>query len=162
MKQRRTIASIDDHTDGNDDYGDNDNNNYDDDLSDDIDLKYKLINELKNNSSELENNNKTYVLEVIKFISKSDGPDGWINKGGTQEHVGYMKAKFKSKEDACSYYNRHNPHLRKINAHGTFKSDWDPETKLFYIVREDYHLNDNIPPFSKDDLPINGSYKYLK
>jgi hypothetical protein len=103
-----------------------------------------------------------YVLEVIKFISKSDGPDGWINKGGKQEHLGYMKAKFKTKEDECSYYDRHNPHMRGLNAYGTFESDWDPKTELLYIVREDYGLIDNIPPFSKDDLPINGSYKYLK
>jgi hypothetical protein len=111
---------------------------------------------------ESQNNNKIYVLEVIKFISKSDGPDGWINKGGNQEHLGYMKANFKTKEDACSYYDRHNPHMRGLNAHGTFESDWDPKTELLYIVREDYGLIDNIPPFSKDDLPINGSYKYLK
>ena len=26
-------------------------------------------------------NSKIYVLEVVKFINKSDGPDGWINKG---------------------------------------------------------------------------------
>ena len=66
-----------------------------------------------------------------------------------------MKAKFKTKEDACSYYDRHNPHMRGFNVHGTFKSDCDPKTELFYIVREDYDLIDNSksPLFSKDDLP---------
>jgi len=102
---------------------------------------------------------KTYVLEVCRFIRNSEE---WRNKGGKQEHVGYMKAKFRTKEDACSYYNRHNPHMRKLNAHNTFESDWDPKTELFYIVREDYHLIDNIPPFSMEDLPINGEYKFLK
>ena len=137
--------------------------NYQDDSPDDNDLKSKLKNELINTLLvDHYNNDKIYVLEVVKFISNSDGPEGWIKKGGKTEHIGYMKAKFKTKDDACSYYDRHNPHLRKLNAHETFKSDWDSETKLFYIVREDYHLIDNIPPFSKDDLPINGSYKYLK
>ena len=125
--------------------------NYDDDLPDDINLKYKLINELKNNSDESENNNKIYVLEVCKFKNTE-----------IVEHVGYMQAKFRKKEHACSYYDRHNPHMRTLNGDGTFRSDWDPKTKLFYIVREDYDLNDYVPPFSKDDLPINGSYKYLK
>jgi len=138
--------------------------NYQDDSPDDNNLKSKLKNELINKlQKELDyNRNKVYVLEVCKFISNPDGPEGWKNKGGKQEHIGYMQAKFKSKDDACSYYNRHNPHMREINAHGTFQSDWDPETKLFYIVRENYGLLDNIPPFSIDDLPINGSYKYLK
>lgn len=103
-----------------------------------------------------------YVLEVIKFIEEKDGNDGWINKGGKYEHIGYMKAKFKTKNDACTYYNRHNPHMRGLNAHKTYRSDWDPNTKLFYIVRKDYSINSNINPFSDDDLPINGVYKYLK
>ena len=125
--------------------------NYQDNLPDDNDLKSKLKNELINQLLvDHYNNEKIYVLEVCKF-----GDD-------YNHHVGYMKAFFKSKYDACSYYDRHNPHMRKLNAHGTFKSDWDPKTKLFYIVREEYCLIDNIPPFSKDDLPINGSYKYLK
>ena len=102
-----------------------------------------------------------YVLEVFRFIEEKNGNDGWINKGGKYEHIGYMKAKFKTKNDACTYYNRHNPHMRSLNAHNTYMSDYDPITKLFYIVREDYGINDNINPFSDDDLPINGVYKYL-
>jgi hypothetical protein len=144
----------------------NDNFNFNNDLSDDYELKYKLqndlINDLKNKLNESDDDRKTYVLEVCKFITNSEGPNGWKSKGGKYEHVGYMQAFFKSKDDACSYYNRHNPHMRQLNAHKTFKSDWDPKTELFYIVREDYHLICSIPPFSKDDLPINGSYKYLK
>ncbi len=103
-----------------------------------------------------------YVLEVCRFIIEKDGQDGWINKGGKQEHVGYMNAKFKTKNDACSYYDRHNPHMRKLNGHNTYKSDWDPNTYLFYIVRKDYMLNATIPPFDENDLPVNGEYKYLK
>lgn len=107
-----------------------------------------------------------YVLEVVRFIVEREGENGWLSKGGKFEHVGYMKAKFKTKEDACSYYDRHNSHMRNLNAHNTYKSDWDPKTKLLYIVREDYQINDNIDPFSLEDLPISEpgyiEYNYLK
>lgn len=110
-----------------------------------------------------------YVLEVVKFIIKKEGPNGWL-ANGKFEHIGYMQAKFRTKEDACSYYDRHNPHMRKLNAFGTYKSDWDPKTKLLYIVRKDYGLNDIIPTFSKEDLPntiyqndcVTNGYKYLR
>lgn len=108
---------------------------------------------------------KTYVLEVIKNISDEE----WIKKGGKNEHIGYMQAIFKTKKDACSYYDRHNPHMRKLNAFNTYKSDYDPKTQLFYIVRKNYHLNQTVPPFSQDDLPeidktsgLHFTYKYLK
>ena len=97
--------------------------------------------------------NGLYVLEVIRVTTGINGKD---------EHIGYMKAKFKTKKDACSYYDRHNPHMRKLNAHGNYKSDWDPNTKLLYIVRKDYFINDTIDPFNIQDLPINGVYQYLK
>ena len=96
-----------------------------------------------------------YVLEVVRFITEKDGIDGWLNKGGKQEHVGYMKAKFKTKNEACSYYNRYNPHMRSLNAHGTHISDWDPNTKLMYIVRKDYGLIDSVPPFVEEENPTN-------
>lgn len=95
-----------------------------------------------------------YVLEVVRFITEREGPDGRLSKGGKKEHVGYMKARFKSKKDACSYYDRHNPHMRPLNAHGTFASDWDPDTKLMYIVREDQCLIDTVAPFSATDEPL--------
>lgn len=82
----------------------------------------------------------TYVLEVVERLSP-----------GKYEHIGYMQSKFTTIQAACQYYDKHNPHMRKLNAHRTFKSDWDPETKLFYIVREDCGLNLNIPPFSIDN-----------
>lgn len=106
--------------------------------------------------------NNIYVLEVVKFITERDGEDGWMSKGSKFEHVGYMKAKFKTKNDACSYYDRHHPQMRKLNAHKNYKSDWDPETKLLYIVRKDYFLYATINPFDDKDLPINGVYQYLK
>lgn len=107
-----------------------------------------------------------YVLEVVKFILEREGPNGWSKKGGRFEHIGYMKAKFKTKEDACSYYDRYNPHMRPLNKYNTYKSDWDPKTKLLYIVRENYNINDSINPFSIKDIPKITSgvevYEYLK
>ena len=96
---------------------------------------------------------KLYVLEVVRFITEKDGENGWLNKGGKDEHIGYMNANFRTKKDACSYYDRHNPHMRGLNAHGTCESDWDPNTKLRYIVREDHNLIATIPPFAIEDQP---------
>jgi hypothetical protein len=99
-----------------------------------------------------------YVLEVVKFLIHKnwvEGFEGWSDNNGIVEHIGYMKAKFKTKDDACTYYDRHNTHMRKLNSYGTYISDWDPKSKLMYIVREDYMINATIPPFSEEDLPIN-------
>ena len=94
---------------------------------------------------------KTYVLEVVEFITEKEGDNGWLNLGGKFKHIGYMKAKFKTKKDAVSYYDRHNPHMRSLNTHNTYISDWDPNTKLLYIVRDDYLINATIDCFSIDD-----------
>ena len=112
----------------------------------------------------------TYVLEVCEFIIDEDGDDGWLAQGGKIKHIGYMKGHFKTKKDAVSYYDRHNPHMRSLNAHNTYKSDWDPNTKLLYIVRKDYLINATIDCFSIDDNTIcesiNGGasikFKWLK
>ena len=93
----------------------------------------------------------TYVLEVCEMIIDEDGPDGWLAQGGKIKHIGYMKGHFKTKKDAVSYYDRHNPHMRSLNAHNTYKSDWDPNSKLLYIVRKDYLINATIDCFSIDD-----------
>ena len=110
--------------------------------------------------------NITYVLEVIEFINDKEEDNNWSDPGGKYKHIGYMKAMFKTKEDAVSYYDRHNPHMRSLNAYNTYCSDWDSKTKLLYIVRDDHLINDTIDPFSKDDLPYdNGTtttYKWLK
>ena len=58
-----------------------------------------------------------YVLEVLEFITEKDGENGWLALGGKIKHIGYMKAKFKTKKDAVSYYDKHNPHMRSLNAH---------------------------------------------
>lgn len=112
----------------------------------------------------------TYVIEVLQFITEKDGENGWLTQGGKIKHIGYMKGQFKTKKDAVSYYDRHNPHMRSLNAHNTYCSDWDPNTKLLYIVRDNYGINDTIDCFSINDNPvderINGvgvvKYKWLK
>ena len=91
----------------------------------------------------------TFVLEVVRFIQNREE---WIAKGGKQEHLGYMQARFKTKNDAASYYDRHNPHMRKLNAHNTWGSDWDPNTSLMYIVRDDHHLIATVAPFDSEPI----------
>jgi hypothetical protein len=97
-----------------------------------------------------------YVLEVLEFITE----DKKI------KHIGYMKGKFKTKKDAVSYYDRHNPHMRSLNAHNTYISDWDPNTKLLYIVRDDYLINATIDCFSVEDnteiKEVTTKFKWLK
>ena len=83
-----------------------------------------------------------YILEVQKFYPEVN-PE-W---NGKSIHVGYMDKIFSTKEEAAEYYDKHNPHARGLNAHGKWRSDWDPETHLMYIVRECYSEHRNIPPF---------------
>jgi len=86
-----------------------------------------------------------YVLEVVEYcINEVDNLPEII-------HIGYMKGKFKTKKDAVTYYDRHNPHMRSLNAFGDYISDWDPNTKLLYIVREDYLIKSTIDCFSVED-----------
>jgi hypothetical protein len=98
-----------------------------------------------------------YVLEVLEFIEE---PYSQI------KHLGYMKGKFKTKKDAVTYYDRHNPHMRSLNANNAYVSDWDPNTKLLYIVRKDYLMNATIDCFSKDDnteiIDDVSKFKWLK
>ena len=92
-----------------------------------------------------------YVLEVLKFITEEEGNNGCLAQGGKIKHIGYMKGKFKTKNDAVSYYDRHNPHMRSLNSHNNYRSDWDPNTKLLYIVRDDYLINMTVDCFSVED-----------
>jgi hypothetical protein len=83
-----------------------------------------------------------WVLEVC--LEEHDPDDGLPSR----RHLGYMKKIFRTRKEACEYYNTHNPHLRSINAHGTYKSDWDPVNHKFYIVRKFHCIKMTIPPFS--------------
>lgn len=51
--------------------------------------------------------------------------------------------------------------MRELNAHCDYKSDWEPNTKLLYIVRKYYGIYMSIPPFAGEELPFNGkTYLY--
>ena len=85
-----------------------------------------------------------YVLEVLEYSIHMVDKDEW---SCGIKHLGYMKKRFKNKKDAVAYYDKHNPHMRSLNAHNTYESDWDPVTKLFYIVRDDYLIDATIDGF---------------
>ncbi len=85
-----------------------------------------------------------YVLEVVKYITETEN---LMTNYGKLKHIGYMKKKFKTKREACMYYDECNPCMRKMNMLGTYISDWDPNTKLLYIVRDDYNINETVSPF---------------
>lgn len=89
----------------------------------------------------------SYVLEVLEFLTEKEGDNGWLAQGGKYKHIGYMKCRFRTKKEAVFYYDTHNPHMRSLNAHNDYKSDWDPSTHLCYIVRKDYGLIANIECF---------------
>ena len=61
--------------------------------------------------------------------------------------------------------------MRSLNGNdNNYRSDWDPNTKLLYIVRDDYLINATIDCFSIDDNSVdeinNGvgttTWKWLK
>ena len=83
-----------------------------------------------------------YVLEVVKKTS-----DNKKYNLGKHEHIGYMKVKFKTEQEAYDYYNINNKHMRPINLYNTGISDIDPKTNLAYIVRIDYDIIETVDPF---------------
>lgn len=96
-----------------------------------------------------------YVLEVLRMPTRSEKLQNYHTDPhiptGIFEHVGYLQAVFRRKKDACSYYNEHNPHMRPLNAHNTYKSDWDPNTRLLYIVRTFHGEKMTIEPWRPDE-----------
>ena len=100
-----------------------------------------------------------YILEVQKF--HSDGhklhPE-WLGKF---EHIGYMNFIFKTKQKACEYYDKHNSHMRSLNAHKEWCSDWDPKTWLMYIVREHFYEYLHILPFENQNENNNNNNNFL-
>ncbi len=88
-----------------------------------------------------------YMIEVIKYIGNRD-ENGNLREGitGVYEHVGYMEKLFATRKGAINYYDKHNPHMRSINAHRVklLKSDWDPETKLAYVIRDYVPINRDV------------------
>merc|ERR1712166_663528 len=98
-----------------------------------------------------------YVLEVVRVVPVNDSSHVF-------KHVGYMRAVFRTKENAASYYDRHNTHMPGLNDKKTWRSEVDPDTHLMYIVREDYGVEDIITPFDPLDAAppcdINGWATY--
>jgi hypothetical protein len=90
-----------------------------------------------------------YILEVQRF--DIEGHLTHPEWNGKFEHVGYMNNFFKTKKQASVYYDKFNPHMRSLNAHKNWKSDWDPKTKLRYIVREHFCEYRKIQPFEFED-----------
>lgn len=97
-----------------------------------------------------------WVLEVVKLKEIEEGQYGTYHFNmnthlpSKYEHIGYMKAIFRRKKDACMYYREHNPHMREILKHPIFKeyiSDWDPETRLAYIIRKFCNVALTVDPF---------------
>ena len=87
----------------------------------------------------------SYVFEVARYITEKTN----LISGPKCRHVGYMDKKFTTRLEACNYYNSHNPHMRSLNLLENYVSDWDPHTKLLYILREDFDLECTIPPFEE-------------
>jgi hypothetical protein len=90
-----------------------------------------------------------YILEVQKF-----NPTGHLLQSewnGKSTHVGYMNKVFKTKNQACEYYDNNNNTMRPLNSHHTYRSDWNRDTHLLYVVREygDEYLS--IPPFEEKE-----------
>ena len=88
-----------------------------------------------------------YILEVQYFNRKGHIIHPEYN--GKSEHIGYMNKIFTTKQEACNYYNKFNPHMRPLNISNNLCSDWDPNTHLMYIIREHFYEYLKIAPFEK-------------
>ena len=86
-----------------------------------------------------------YILEVQRF--NPSGHEIHPNWNGKSEHVGYINKVFATQKEAGEYYDEFNPHMRKLNAHNTWMSDWGPRNGFMYIVRERFYEYLIIPPF---------------
>lgn len=98
----------------------------------------------------------TYTLEVLEYQPHEDASE----YTASYKHVGYMDARFRTKKDAASYYNRHNTHMRPLNAHNTWVSDWDPCTCRAYVVRVDIDVQSTVAPFDPADAGTVGENSY--
>ena len=94
---------------------------------------------------------EVYVLEVQMFINDIATSEFRNGMNGVFIHIGYMYELFNSREEAVKYYRLYNPDMRPPNAwdNNSWHSDWDPKTKLRYIVRQYYGEQRNIPNFKE-------------
>jgi hypothetical protein len=67
--------------------------------------------------------------------------------------VGYMDALFVDRDEARAFYERHNPHMRPMDALGV--SDCDPAARRRYVLRE-YVLGTalSLPAFDAGAGPV--------
>ena len=98
------------------------------------------------------------MLEVQKFLDTNEMYKHFEETGffGDYLHVGYMNIVFQSIHEALTYYIKYNPHMRLIlpsDEGDAYYSDWDPETKLRYVVRPFLGEVQTIEPFNKEDAP---------
>lgn len=91
------------------------------------------------------NKKMPYVLEVKRFYPNP------LSKSSISftKHIGYINKLFSTKKEAGEYYDRHNPDMRSLNAFNTWRSDWNPDTRLMYIVRKYFRETLNIPSFEE-------------
>jgi len=87
-----------------------------------------------------------YILEVQRF--DIEGHITHPEWNGKKEHIGYINKLFRTKQEASDYYIQNNPHMRHITSEHSWKSDWDPQTKLLYVVRTYTGEYLKIPHFS--------------
>lgn len=76
-----------------------------------------------------------FVLETLRYCEDLEEK---IRLNGCYEHIGYVNKVFKTKKQAAAYYNTYHPHMRALEMQGGWLSDYDPDTKLCYAVRENY------------------------
>lgn len=96
-------------------------------------LIFNSICDLLNNHFKMPQFHNGFILEVQRYIR-----DERTGANGIFEHVGYVNRIFKTKPNAAEYYDILFPEMRGLNVLLTWNSDWHPETRLRYVVREYY------------------------
>lgn len=90
-----------------------------------------------------------YVLEVQRFY-----PNGHLlhpEWNGKSDSLGYMNKFFHTKKEAARYYDSYNPNLPYFHTSARWKSDVDPKTFLWFVVRPWFGEYLKIPPFESSE-----------
>ena len=96
------------------------------------------------------------MLEVQRYMEPKETFTYFEQTGhlGDYVHVGSMNTLFKSTKAASEYYSKHNEHMRALRKiQGVYSSDWDPVTRLRYVVRPYAGELLNVDPFDMEDAP---------
>ena len=81
---------------------------------------------MSSNDKTSPNNTPPWCLSAFYFAY-------WNAPHNKMLHVGYVDKIFNTREEAISYCNTHNAHLRPYTAMSNH-TDWDPENKLAYVA----------------------------